>query len=281
LSSSKRLLYDHAVRVGRPAREEPLSSAAASTPPGRPAPRARPRAAGPSARRRGFTLAEMAVVVAVVGVLGAVVVQVTTSAKQQTDHEIERDRVLEFFRAQRSSFVHRGAADEVLLLCPTEAGGRNPCTAPLGPTAFTAGRGLVAYHVPLPVVFPLTNVRERARLDLTGQGAFDVFGAAGTSPTQWIMVVDATSRVIAADGLTIDATALEADAVNRAFTLTHGSAASTILFRADGLVVTTWGAGYGDVVSARLSNVGARTTPNATPFAVPTSAMPARRVRLE
>jgi hypothetical protein len=133
----------------------------------------------------------------------------------------------------------------------------------------------------LPVVFPLTGVRERARLDLTGSGAFDVFGAAGTSPTQWIMVVDSTSRVIAADGRTIDATALDADTVNRAFTLTHGADASTILFRADGLVVTTWGPGYGDVVSPRLTNVGARTTPNATPLAVPTGAMPARRVRLE
>ncbi len=233
------------------------------------------------ARRRGFTLAEMLVVVAVVGVVGAIAVQTTNNAKQRADHEVERERVLEFFRVQRSAFIHRGVADEVLLFCPIDDAGRDPCVGPLSTTPFDAGRGLVAYHAPLPVVFPLTGVRERARLALTGTGGFDVFGTAGTSPTQWIMVVDATSRVIAADGTTIDATALEADTVNRAFTLTHRTDSSTILFRADGLVVTTWGPGYGDVVSPRLTNVGARTTPNATPMSVPTGSMPARRVRLE
>jgi type II secretory pathway pseudopilin PulG len=223
----------------------------------------------------------MLVVVAVVAAVGAIAVQIASDAKQRADHEIERERVLEFFRGQRSAFIQRGVADEVLLFCPTDDEGRDPCVGPAATPPFATGRGLVAYHAPLPVVFPLNGVRERARLQLTGSGAFDVFGTAVASPTRSIMVVDSTSRVLAADGGTIDATALDADTVNRAFTLTHGADASTILFRADGLVVTTWGPGYGDVVSPRLTNVGARTTPNATPLAVPTGAMPARRVRLE
>jgi hypothetical protein len=231
-------------------------------------------------RWRGFTTAELAAVLVIVGVVGGVAVQVLGSGRNNETHGLERERILEFFRHERRIFVNRGAVDEVLLFCPFD-GARGPCDSPVGPTVASPARGLVAYRVQLPVNFPIARDREQARIEFTGEGAFDVFGSPGPSPTQWSMMIDAWSRVLPADGLNTDASVLEADAVNRSFTLTHGSTNSTIFFRNDGLVVTTWGQGYGEVVSPRLRNVGSRATPNATPLAVPTGAMPARRVRLE
>ncbi len=226
-------------------------------------------------------MVELSAVIAVIAVVAAIAVQVSVSAKEDVAHGIEREQILEFFRRERTLFVNRGSLDEVLIFCTLDGVDGGPCDGPVGATTRPPGNGLVAYRVQLPVVFPIARNREQGRLRFSGAGEFDLFGTPGTNPTQWSMTVDPLSRVVPADGLAIDASVLERDAVDRSFTVSHGNKVSTIFFRADGLVVTSWGQGYGEVSSPRLANVGARTTPNATPLAVPGGAMPARRMRLE
>ena len=230
--------------------------------------------------RRGFTMVELAITLAVVAVAVSIGVQVSLAAKEDVAHSVERDQILEFFRRERMLFVNRGSVDEVLIFCTLDSVDGGPCDGPIGATTRPPGNGLVAYRARLPIVFPIPRDREQGRIRFSGGGAFDRFGAPGTSPTQWSMTIDPLSRVVPADGLTIDESVVELEAVNRSFTLTHDGKESTIFFRADGLVVTTWGQGYGQISSPRLANVGSRTTPNATPLAGP-SAMPARRVLLE
>lgn len=230
--------------------------------------------------RRGFTTVELVITLAVVAVAASIGVQISVSAKADVAHAVERDQILEFFRHERMLFVNRGSLDEVLIFCTLDGVNAGPCDGPIGTTTRPAGNGLVAYRATLPVVFPISRDREQGRIRFSGGGAFDLFGTAGTSPTQWSMTIDPLSRVVPADGPTIDESVVEREAVNRSFTLTHVGKESTIFFRADGLVVTTWGQGYGQISSPRLTNVGSRTTPNATPLGGP-STMPARRVRLE
>jgi len=230
--------------------------------------------------RRGFTVVELVITLAVVAVAVSIAVQISMSAKEDVAHSVERDQILEFFRRERTLFVNRGSLDEVLIFCTIDGVDGGPCDGPIGVMTRPPGNGLVAYRARLPVTFPIQRDREQGRIRFSGGGAFDRFGAPGTSPTQWSMTIDPLSRVVPADGQTIDGSVVEREAVNRSFTLSHDGKESTIFFRADGLVVTTWGQGYGQISSPRLANVGSRTTPNATPLAGP-SVMPARRVLLE
>lgn len=192
-------------------------------------------------------------VTAVVGVIAAGALGLTARASQVLDDTQNQSSALAFFQRERNAHVNRGMESEILIVCAADGAG--PCAA--------SGDTLVAYRVPLPVVFPPDPIRELARQPMTSTAASFLPGEA--------LFVDAFARSVSPLAAPIDTIV----------TLRQRSANATILFRDDGTVVPSFDASGAIVVAPRISDLGTRTTPNPTPQAVPNRLPRARQVSLE
>lgn len=197
---------------------------------------------------------ELTVVLTVAAVIGAAAIGLTVRTSENLNNSTAQMGVLEFIQRERNSHVNRAVESDVVVFC--SAAGNGPCTG-------VNGNSIVAYRVPLPVIFPPPPANELGRVTFAG----NTFGFAP------------------APGLFVDAFARSVDDVgaprNSVLTLTMRGETEDIVFRADGIAVPSFDAPSAVVVAPHVADIGARTTTNPTPQARPNTSFRSRRVFLE
>jgi len=199
---------------------------------------------------RGFSLLELAAVAAIVGVAAGIAIGLGSRTAQGLDDQQNQYAVLDYIQRERNAHVNRGMEEEVLVIC-TAVGG---VCAP-------SGNELIAFRKTIADPLPPPPASELSRQAFVGQ--FQFVGG--------FLVVDAYARSV---------NALGAPTANT-MTLTQKQTNQSIVFRADGAVVPTFDATSALVVAPKIADIGARTTPNPTPFGSSSGVPRAREVFLE
>lgn len=201
---------------------------------------------------RAFSLLEVMAVTSIVGIVASIALSLGTDTANNIDDVQNQFAVLDYIQRERNAHVNRGMETEVLVICPSTAGGG--CAG--------SGDQLVAYRAPIPVTFPPTPDKELSRQTFSG--------TISISPGQ-ALIVDAYARSV--DVGTAPATTQIA--------MVQKKSNPTIIFRPDGAVIPSFDAPAAIVVAPKISDVGTRTTPNPTPEASPSRTPRAREVFLE
>ncbi len=189
-------------------------------------------------------------VAAIVGVAAGVALGLGSQTAQGLDDQQNQFAVLDYIQRERNAHVNRGMETEVLVIC-TASGG--VCAA--------SGNELVAFRKLMLDPLPPPPASELSRQSFSGTLSF-VGG---------FLVVDAYARAVNAAG----------DPTPNTLTMRQKQSNQSILFRADGAVVPTFEATSALVVAPKIADVGARTTPNPTPFGSSSGVPRAREVFLE
>lgn len=190
--------------------------------------------------------------IAIVGIAAGIFAAIgTRTADDLADGQTQQD-VLDFIQRERNAHVNRGMEGEALVFCPSVAGVCNLA----GADELTAHR----------VAFPTGGVPAPASRIASARFAGNAFDFAGG-----VLVVDAFARSVNDVGVPTP----------RVLRLVLKGGVEDILFRADGAVVPSFDAPAALVVTPHITDVSARTTPNPTPQAAPTSSFRARRVAME
>ena len=187
---------------------------------------------------------------AIIGVAAGLAVGLGSQTAEGLDDQQNQYAVLDYIQRERNAHVNRGMEEEVLVFC-TAAGG----------ACVPAGNELIAFRIDKAAALPPPPASELSRQTFSGSLSFG----------GGFLVVDAYARAVNALGAPTPNT----------LTLTQKQSNHSILFRADGAVVPTFDATSALVVAPKIADVGARTTPNPTPFGSSSGVPRAREVFLE
>ncbi len=199
---------------------------------------------------RAFSLIEVMAVTAIIGVVVAVAVSLSSQTSQGLEDQHNQFSVLDYIQRERNAHVNRGMETEVLIICTASGGECAP-----------SGSDLIAYRMARPATLPPPAATELSRQSFGGRLSF----------SGQFLIVDAFARSTTAVG----------DPVVATLTLTQKRNTETIVFRNDGAVVPTFDATAALVVAPKIADIGSRTTPNPTPFGSANGVPRARQVFLE